>query len=127
MPVAARFHEIRDRVVAAVDVRFAEPVKLSFLKDNEPDPSRLQVDVEGVLRVGGGKETNMSGGMSKSWRSKLSAGKAELHLDASKYAGPDIRQGDAVCALSRRGEPWFDVLRVDDRGENRLVLELGEK
>ncbi len=127
MPVAARFHEVRDRVVAAVDRAFAEPVKLSFLKDENPDPNRMMVDVDAVLRVGGGEQTTASGGSNRNWRTRIAAGKAELHIDRSKYHGPDPRKGDAVRALARPGQPWFEVLRVDDRGENRLVLELGEK
>ena len=55
------------------------------------------------------------------------AGKGELHIDRATYTGPPVRPGDAVQALSRPGRPWFEVLRVDDRGETRLVLELGEK
>jgi len=126
MPVAARHHEIRDRVLAAVDKAFAEPIRISFLKNGAVDPSRQPVDVEGVLRAGGGKETNAAGGFAQSWRTQLAAGKAELHLNAASYAGPTIRTGDRVRAVSRRAMPWFEVLRVDDRGESRLVLELGE-
>jgi len=127
MPVAANFHELRDRVVAAVDKAFAEPVKLSFLKDGRVDPDRAAVEIEAVLRVGGGKETSVSGGRGSSWRTKLAAGKAELHIDRVTYPALKIFAGDAVKALSRPGEPWFEVSRVDDRGDNRLVLELSEK
>lgn len=126
MPVAARFHQIRDRVVAAVDHSFAEPVKLSFLKNETPDPDRAAVEIDAVLRVGGGKETNMEGGRGASWRTRLAAGKAELHIDRVTYPELIIRKGDNVQALSRPHQPWFGVLRVDDRGDNRLVLELGE-
>lgn len=126
MPVAARFHGPRDMVLAAVDNAFAEPVKLSFLKNGRPDPVRPSVEIEGVLRVGGGNETNMTGGFAQTWRTQLAAGKAELHIDASKYEGPAIKTGDRVRALSRRGQPWFAVERVDDRGEARLVLSLSE-
>lgn len=126
MPVVARHHSIRDRVLAAVDKVFAEPVRLSFLAEGAVDPTRAAVEIEGVLRVGGGNETNMSGGFAQDWRSRLAAEKAELHLNAATYQGPQIRTGDRVRALSRRSQPWFEILRVDDRGEARIVLELGK-
>ncbi|WP_172123215.1 hypothetical protein [Devosia sp. 919] len=126
MPIAARFHDARDQVLAGVDKAFAEPVRLSFLKKGVVDPARPPVDIEAVLRVGGGNETNIAGGWAASWRTQLAAGKAELHINAANYAGPAIRTGDRVKALSRKAEPWFNVERVDDRGEARLVLELSE-
>ena len=123
----SRFQQLRDRTIAAVDTVFAEPVKLSFLtKDGEPDTAREPVQIEAVLRVGGGKESSAASGSSRAWRSKVAAGRAELHIDASRYTGPISKLGDRVRALARRGQPWFEVLRVDDRGDNRLVLELGE-
>lgn len=120
------FQQIRDRTVAAVDAVFAEPVKLSFFNDGEVDPARPAVEISAVLRVGGGKESSLAPGTSRAWRSKLAAGRAELHIDRSLYAGPAVKSGDRVRALARRGQPWFEVLRVDDRGDTRLVLELGE-
>ncbi|NDV88798.1 hypothetical protein GTW51_19055 [Aurantimonas aggregata] len=126
MPVVARHHSIRDRVLASVDSVFAEPVRLSFLKSGAVDPARPAVEVEALLRVGGGNETNVAGGWAQGWRTQLAAGKAELSIDAALYAGPAIKVGDRVRAISRRGQPWFEVLRVDDRGETRLVMELGE-
>jgi hypothetical protein len=128
MPIAARFHELRDRIVSAVDAKFAEPVKLIFMKNGEVDPERLTIETfDAVLRVGGGKESSVAPGASRAWRSKLAAGKGELHIDGARYAGPPFKKGDRIRALSRRGEPRFEVLRVDDRGDSRLVLELGEE
>ncbi|WEK06859.1 MAG: hypothetical protein P0Y65_20685 [Candidatus Devosia phytovorans] len=123
----SRFQALRDRSAAIVDQQFAEPVKLSFLKGGAVDQARPAVEIDAPLRVGGGKETNADGGVGRSWRTQLAAGKAELHIDRATYVGPSIKSGDAVQALSRPGQPWFEVLRVDDRGETRLVLELGEK
>jgi hypothetical protein len=122
----SRFQQIRDRTVAAVDTVFAEPIKLSFLSKGEPDSARPAVQIDAVLRVGSGKEGSFSPGTSRAWHSRLAAGKAELHIDGSRYAGPPIKKDDRVCALARRGQPWFEVLRVDDRGDTRLILELGE-
>lgn len=122
-----RYAGLRDRVVAAVDRVFAEPVKISFIKAGAVDPDREAVEIEAPLRVGGGKETNADGGIGRNWRTKLAAGRGELHIDRTTYTGPSVRSGDAVQALTRPGMPWFEVLRVDDRGDARLVLELGEK
>lgn len=127
MPVAARFHQLRDRVVAAVDQAFAEPIKLSFMKDGRQDDDREAIEVEAILRVGGGKEALASGKVTdNAWRSRFGASPTELHIDRAKYPAIIARSGDRVKAISRQGEPWFEVLSVEDRGEARLVLVLGE-
>lgn len=126
MPVAADFAGIRDRVVASVDARFAEPVRLSFLVKGKVDPTRPAREIKAPLRVGGGDSSNMTGGFAAEWRTRLASGKAELHIDPRLYPDLAIRAGDRVRAMSRPGQPWWEVLRIDDRGESRLVLELGE-
>lgn len=126
MPVSARFHELRDKVLATVDFKFAEPVRLSFFKSGVLDPSRPAVEIEAVLRVGEGKNTSVSGGNSMSWRTRIVADKAQLHIDRAAYTGPQPKTGDKVKALSRWGEPWFEVADVDDRSHTRLVLNLNE-
>ncbi len=127
MPVAGSFHQTRDAVLAAVDRVFAEPIKISFMRSGQPDASKPAVVIKAVLRVGGGEQTSIAGSLGQSWRTQLAAGKGELHIDRRSYTGPAILKGDAAQASSRPGQPWFEVLRVDDRGETRLVLELGEK
>ena len=122
----ARVHDIRDKVLADVDRVWAEPVRLTFFASKKPDVTRPQIEIEAVLRTGGGMASGVSGGQSRDWRSRIAAQRAELHIDPRTYTGPDIRQGDIVRALARHGEPRFEVLRVDDRGHARLVLELGE-
>ena len=123
----ARFHALRDRTVAAVDQVFAEPVLLKFNKGGSADKDRSSVQIEAVLRVGGGKETAASGNrIDAAWRTRISAQRAELHIDRTKYPAISSRPGDEVRALARPGEPWFEVLAVDDRGMSRLVLQLGE-
>jgi hypothetical protein len=124
--LAARFHALRDRALAAVDATFAEPVRLAFFKAGAPDASRPTVEIEAVLRTGGGKETMVSGNRDRDWRSKIVAQRAELHIDRARYPAIVVRYGDKVKALSRPGEPWFEVLAVEDRGATRLVLQLGE-
>jgi len=127
MPVAARFHELRDRVMASVDLKFAEPIRLSPMKDGVTDPLRPQVQFEAVLRTGPPKGGGMDGGSNKTWLARISAGKGELHIDRTTYLGPLPRKGDALRAVSRIGEPAFEVLFVNDRHHTRLILELGEK
>lgn len=106
---------------------FAEPVLLKFNLGGVTDPARPSVEIEAVLRVGGGKETAASGNrIDASWRTRITAQRAELHIDRTKYPAIEVKPGDEVCAQSRAGEPWFDVLAVDDRGMSRLVLQLGE-
>ena len=130
MPVAARFHELRDKVLAGVDHVFAEPVRLSFLKSGALDPSRPAIEIEAVLRVGEGKTTSVSNDGSRGWRSRIVADKAQLHIDRVKYPALVVpnttSEKTKVRALSRHGQPWFEVADVDDRSHTRLVLNLNE-
>jgi hypothetical protein len=127
MPVAARFHELRNKVVATVDEKFAEPVRLSPMKGGAPDPDRPQRVIEAVLRTGASKGGSIEGGQGRGWRSRLQAGTSELHIDRVKYPDVLLKKGDAVRAISRAGEPAFEVLAVDDRNYGRLIMSLGEK
>lgn len=123
---SARYHSLRDEVLAGVDDVFAEPVLLKFNKGGTTDPVRPSAEIEAILRVGGGKETSVGGGASRAWRTRIAAQRAELHIDRAKYPNIKAKPGDEVRALSRIGEPWFEVLAVDDRSMTRLVLQLGE-
>lgn len=126
MPVSARFHDLRDKVLAGVDHAFAEPIRISFMKNGSADPVRPQIVIEAVLRVGEGKSTNIGIVMGGGWRTRIVADKAQLHIDRSSYSGPQPRQGDRIRAISRHGEPLFEVADVDDRSHTRLVLNLTE-
>lgn len=126
MPVAGPGGDMRSRIVAAVDRTFAEPVRFSFLRRGVLDAERPAHDIRAVLRVGGGDERNLSGGLAQDWSTRIAAGKAELHVDRAAYPDLVVREDDRVCALDRPGQPWFQVLRIDDRGDTRLVLALGE-
>lgn len=126
MPVSARFHNLRDRVLADVDFVLAEAIRLSPMKSKVSDPDRPQTDLEAVLRVGASVAANMTGGMTQSWRSRIVAGKAELHIHRATYTGPAPAKGDIVTALSRADEPDFEVANIDDRDHTRLVLHLTE-
>ncbi len=126
MPVAGSGVDIRSHVVAAVDRAFAERVRLSFFRRGVVDPDRPMTEITAVLRVGGGDDSSLVGGRQQDWRSRLAAGKAELHVDRGAYPDLVVRNDDRVKALDRPGQPWFQVLRVDDRGDTRLTLSLGE-
>lgn len=127
MPVAARFHELRNRIVETVDLKFAEPVRLSPMKNGLTDPDRPQITIEGVLRTGASKGGSMEGGQGRGWRSRLQAGTAELHVDRAMYPELSAKKGDALRAVSRAGEPAFEVLSIDDRNHSRYIIALGEK
>ncbi|ABE63177.1 conserved hypothetical protein [Nitrobacter hamburgensis X14] len=122
----ARYHSARDELFAAVDEEMAEPVRLAFMKSGVVDPDRPTVEIEAMLRVGGDKETSVAGSAAQSWRTQIAAQRGELSIDPVKYPALSFRRGDKVKALSRPGEPWFEVLAIDDRGMARLVLQLGE-
>ncbi|WAJ26859.1 hypothetical protein [Antarcticirhabdus aurantiaca] len=114
------------RLAAMVDRQmnrsWSEPVRLSPLKGEKPDPSRGILDIRAILSDGGGSE---SGGLRGG--PQMGGGQAQLMIDRNSYPDLVVKEGDAVCATGRRGRPWYSVLRVDDRGDTHLVLELGEK
>ena len=126
MPVAARYHRIKNRVLKTVDRALAEPVTIWPFNDGSADTTRNKVDVEGVLRVNGGQVSNAAGGYSGSWRSRISAGTAQMHIDRAQYPDLLVKKGDKLKAMSRHGQPLFLVERIDDRGLSRLVVELSE-
>ena len=128
MPVIAAFHALRDRVLKGNDGLFGERVQLAFFdKDGEADTERQSLEITAPLRTGAGENSNLDGGFARSWRARIAAQKAELHIDPATYTGPQLRKGDKVRALARDGQPWFEVLSVDDRNHTRLVVRLGEQ
>lgn len=130
MPVSARFHDLRDKVLAAVDDKFAEPVRLAFYKNGVLDALRPAIEIEAVLRVGEGKNTSIATNGGGAWRSRIVADKAQLHIDKTKYPTLFVpnttSEKTRVRAISRPGEFWFEVADVDDRSHTRLVLNLNE-
>ena len=130
MPVAARFHALRDKVLATNDHAFAEPVRLTFIKpDGRVDPARPAIQIEAILRVAGDKSAiNVVNGSS----AVINTGKGELAIDPVIYNGPAITVGTVVRALSRGGpslnsEPTFEVASVYDRTHTRTILELNAR
>ncbi|HHV69559.1 MAG TPA: hypothetical protein GXX48_18265, partial [Ochrobactrum intermedium] len=66
------------------------------------------------------------GGNNADWNIKLAAGKATLAIDRATYPETELAKGFRVCALSRRGQPMFEVVFVDLRSHRRLYAILGE-
>ena len=118
----APFHAIQARAFADVDAQFAEDVDLFFLDQGAADAGRGNVTAKAVLRAGQRDDVSPS----RAWGSRIAAGDAEAHIDRAAYDGPVIRKGDKLRAVERVGQPFFEVLRVSDRGNGRLVLHLGE-
>lgn len=119
--------QLRDRTSAIIDQRFAELVRLSFMAGAALDAERPAMEISAVLRTGQGQNRNLAGTVAEQWKSRVAFEGAQLHIDRATYTGPMLRKGDKVRALSRPGQPLFEVLRdPDDRHHRRLVLELGD-
>lgn len=114
---------------AAVDQKigrsFGESVYLKFNRNGVTDPERQAFTVNAILHVGGDDSMPLGNGADR-FRSRLSAGKAELFIDRSTYAGPALALKDEVRAMDRANKPWFEVLNISDRYSNLIVLTLGE-
>lgn len=114
---------------AAVDQKigrsFGESVHLKFNRNGVADPDRPAVTISAILHVGGDDSIPLGSSVDR-FRTRLSAGKAELFIDRSTYTGPVPVLKDEVRAMDRAGKPWFEVLSISDRYSNLLVLSLGE-
>lgn len=100
---------------------------LAFLgPDGRSDPDRPSIEIVAPLRTGPKRAANMPGGFSQSWRARLAAGKAQLHIDPIANPGIVLREKDKVQALERPGQPWFEVVYFDDRNHTRHIAELSE-
>lgn len=127
MPVGATFHNVRDTVVAAVDQRFAETVRLSPMSGGKSDQQRPQREIVAVLRTGAEKSNSVDPANPAAWQSKIAAGKAMIYIDRARYPDIIVRKQDAVRAMDRPGQPAFEVSLVDDRNHTRLTIELVHK
>lgn len=126
MPVAASFSAMRDAVVSGVDSKFAERIRLSPMKNSQTDPDRPQIIVMAVLRTGDEKTGPLDGNGGRSLHSRISAGKAVLYIDRTKYPDIKLQKLDAVRALDRPGVPMFTVATIDDRHHARLIVGLNQ-
>ena len=123
---AARYAAIRDRVVAGNDQFFSEPVRLLFLSKGKADPNRQPIEIMAILRTKSERVSSVTGQSSDRWQAKIAAGHGFLAIDRTTYGGPDIRSGDKVCALSRSGQPVFEIQTTDDRSHVRFIAILGD-
>jgi len=119
----ANWRKLEAMVDQKVGRSFGESIRLSFMKQQQPDPERPIIDTIAVLHVGG--DDSKSPGPTGTYRSRLSLSEAELFLDRSVYTGPIPVTGDRVRANERQGTPWFEVAAVSDRYSNLIVLKLG--
>lgn len=119
----ANWRELEAKVDQTTARLFGEQVRLAFFKNGLVDPDRPVVETSAILHVGGADSFGIGAG----YRTRLSAGQAELVLDRSTYTGSMPRKLDKVRALDRAGQPWFEVATVSDRYTNLLVLSLGQK
>jgi hypothetical protein len=124
--MSTAWQDLRDETLAEVDEEFAEHVGLFFLKNGAADPDRPKIEIDAPLRTGEKAITDLSGGNLAAWKGEVAAAVGRLAINRATYSGPPIRRGDKVRALDRPGQPWFEVLFVDDRSHTRLVAVLGE-
>lgn len=118
------------RVRGAVDRELGETVRIipmraaSQYATASPDPARAAFDVVAVLQIGEGDETNLGGGLARSWKARIPVGKAEAHVDPLRSpAVLAVLQGDRIEA-AERGSAAFEVSRVDRTRRNRITLRL---
>lgn len=127
MPVAGSFGAARDAVVAAVDAKFSEEVRLSpLLKNKQPDATRAQITISAVLRTGDQEAGPLDGVGARTFHSRIAANKAVLYIDRTLHPDINLVKGDAVRAMQRPGKPAFEVATVDDRNHARLIIGLNQ-
>jgi hypothetical protein len=101
---------------------WGEGIRLSFLKGGALDVDRPTAEIRAILHTDSDLSNALQQGLK--YRTRLSAGRAELIIDRATYAGPPIRSGDRVRANDREGQPWYEVAAVSDLHSNLLVLTL---
>lgn len=120
------FDEHRNALYEEVDAEFAEPLRVFFLENGRSIPGRGPVDIDAVLRTAGRDAFQPDGGNNADWNIKLAAGKATLAIDRTMYPELELAKGFRVCALSRKGQPMFEVVFIDVHSHRRLYAILGE-
>lgn len=120
------FDEHRDALYEEVDSEFAESLRIFCLENGRKVAGREPVDIEAVLRTAGRDAFQPDGGNNADWKIKLAAGKATLAIDRAAYPELELANGFRVTALTRKGQPMFEVQFVDPRSHRRLYAILGE-
>lgn len=118
------WRKLEAKVDAVTTKAWGEAVRLSFMDGAAPDPERALTDIRAILHAGGDDSKSVQDGLK--YRTRLSAGQAELVISRDEYAGPMPRVGDRVRATERAGAPWFEVADVSDRYSNLIVLSLNQ-
>lgn len=108
----ANWHRLTALAARAADRLFGEPVRLSFLDDGLMDTTRPPLDVRAQIHLPGERDVAPArGGASFSTQVVGNAGLLIIHKAS---LGCALRQGDLVRASGRDGQPWFDILAVDE-------------
>jgi hypothetical protein len=115
-----------ERAVDKLERRsFGEEVRLSFFKGIKVDPDRPQWTGRAILHTGGDDSFAVGDrGLGGIYRTRLSAGEAELFLTRDEYDGPAPAVKDVVRAMDRDGEPRWEVSAISGRYSNLWVLSL---
>ncbi|KPU83619.1 hypothetical protein JI58_08365 [Marinosulfonomonas sp. PRT-SC04] len=117
---------LREELMEAVDDVWAETLRHLPLSSGQQDQTREKVDFTAVVRTGDRETERMNFGRGNNARSGIMAAGGYLRIDRSAYPDIEVRKGDKFVALTRAGEPAFEVLSVDDRSHLRLICELGD-
>ena len=118
------WRKLEAKVDAVHTKTWGEEVRLSFMDGAALDPERALTDIRAILHTGGDDSKSVQDGLK--YRTRLSAGQAELLISRDEYSGPMPRVGDRVRATDRAGAPWFGVAAVSDRYSNLIVLSLNQ-
>ena len=121
----ANYHPLRDQTLALVDSVFAERVRHSPMLAACSDPGRPQQELLAPLRSAEQERSNLQGGHSKEWQTKVARARHVLKVNRSQFPDLIVRDGDVIRAIERPGQPAYTVVAVDDRQHTRLVVYLG--
>ena len=117
--------DLRAELAGEVDATFGETVAFHPKANGTDDPDRDASEIVAVLCTGERGDA-IGGERRKTIRVGVNASGGSLRIDRTAYPDLVVRQDDRIRAIERAGQPWFDVLSVDDRSHLRLILELGD-
>lgn len=120
------FDEHRDALYEEVDAEFAEPLRIFPLAKEKRIEGHPPFDIEAILRTEDRASLQPDGGNNSNWNIKLAASKAAVAIDRALYPELELAEGYRLCALSRPGQPMFEVSFVDPRSHRRLYAVLSE-
>lgn len=118
----ANWQNLTAMATRTADRLFGEPVRLSFLKGGEEDPGRPMAELQAQLHLPGEGDVVPSRSNS-SFTTHLVGGTGLLIIQKAAFTG-ELRQGDKVRADARDGQPWFEILTVDDKGPGQIVAQI---